>query len=99
MPLDRVIASQRGHLFPWVPVCLAFGIAGYFALPWEPGPLAIWGVAGLVGALVCLLRHSGESLSPVVLALTLVLVGAVLAGWRTGTRGGAGAGVSLLWSA
>lgn len=28
---------QRGHLFGWVPVCLAAGIGFYFVLPGEPG--------------------------------------------------------------
>ncbi|WP_323368571.1 hypothetical protein [Profundibacter amoris] len=34
-PLE-ILARQRGYLFPWVPVCLAFGIGIYFALPVEP---------------------------------------------------------------
>jgi competence protein ComEC len=39
------IERQRGHLFPWVPVVLAAGIAGYFALKSEPGA-ADWGWVG-----------------------------------------------------
>lgn len=34
--LERVLLSQRGHLFPWSPVMLALGISLYFSLPTEP---------------------------------------------------------------
>lgn len=29
----QVIARQRGHLFEWVPVCLAIGIGAHFSHP------------------------------------------------------------------
>lgn len=34
--IDATLLRQRGHLFPWVPVFLAFGIGWYFALRFEP---------------------------------------------------------------
>ena len=41
----RALERQRGHLFPWVPVCLACGIGVYFGLPVEPGA-EVWGALG-----------------------------------------------------
>ncbi|MDU8929742.1 ComEC/Rec2 family competence protein [Alisedimentitalea sp. MJ-SS2] len=35
--LEMVLLRQRGHLFAWVPVFLAFGIGLYFGLGFEPG--------------------------------------------------------------
>ncbi|AVO39253.1 ComEC/Rec2 family competence protein [Pukyongiella litopenaei] len=35
--IDAVLLGQRGHLFPWAPVCFGLGIATYFALRSEPG--------------------------------------------------------------
>ena len=51
----QVIARQRGHLFEWVPVCLAIGIGAYFSIRFEPTvaqwiALACVILAGLVGA-------------------------------------------------
>jgi len=80
--LTMLINGQRGHLFPWVPVCLAFGIGGYFSLPVEP-TLPQW--AGLLGVLVLLAliwlvwaRHNVG-----LIALWLVLGGLALAGLRS----------------
>ena len=33
--IGAIVLNQRGFLFPWVPVCLAAGIAFYFALSFE----------------------------------------------------------------
>ncbi|MGR3344903.1 MAG: ComEC/Rec2 family competence protein [Paracoccaceae bacterium] len=76
------LASQRGYLFCWVPVCLALGIGGYFALSSEP---TIWAYAGLsiLGAALCLLvRWTHENLRPLVVMLALVALGGLLAGVR-----------------
>ena len=61
--LVRVAAAldrQRGHLFPWVPVCFGIGIGVYFAWPGEP-PWWIYLAGTLVvpagGALA--MRHPG----------------------------------------
>lgn len=37
LTVDQALQRQRGHLLPWVPVCLSFGIATYFQIPAEPG--------------------------------------------------------------
>ncbi|MCR9085607.1 MAG: competence protein ComEC family protein [Rhodobacteraceae bacterium] len=82
MILSRVLDRQRGHLFCWVPVCLALGIGAYFMLPVEPGLREyLWLAAALVlvsGAAYLL----GRGAAPILVALALVGVGAGLAGLR-----------------
>ena len=34
--LDAMLQAQRGHLFPWVPVCFGLGIGLYFLVSNEP---------------------------------------------------------------
>lgn len=34
--LHRIIEPQRGHLFPWIPVCFGCGVGLYFCLTFEP---------------------------------------------------------------
>lgn len=83
MRLDAVIAPQRGHLFPWVPVFLAIGIGGFFALPIEFGPVVL-GFIALAGLMAGLASYRvPESWAPLVFALALIAVGLSLAGWRT----------------
>ena len=50
--IDTVLLTQRGHLFPWVPVMFAVGIGGYFSVPVEPGltEYAALGSLGLLAA-------------------------------------------------
>ncbi|ALG90560.1 MULTISPECIES: ComEC/Rec2 family competence protein [Actibacterium] len=76
------LEAQRGHLFGWVPVMLAAGIGGYFALPREPSAL-LWAALG-AGALLAGLavRLSGERRAPLFLALALTCAGSLLAGAR-----------------
>ncbi|NNK67149.1 MAG: DUF4131 domain-containing protein [Rhodobacteraceae bacterium] len=77
-----LVDAQRGHLFVWSPVCLGIGIGTYFALPQEPGLLG-WGmIASAFGGmfLACLYTRL---LVPILVALTLVLAGGLLAGART----------------
>ncbi|MBD0864353.1 MAG: ComEC/Rec2 family competence protein [Rhodobacteraceae bacterium] len=75
-------AIQCGHLFPWVPVCLALGIGVYFLLLFEP---LLW-VYALCGALAAVLAGYAavrQSLwSPLPIAVALVLAGFCLAGGR-----------------
>nr|WP_280517629.1 ComEC/Rec2 family competence protein [Falsirhodobacter halotolerans] len=76
------LAEVRGAMFPFLPVCLGLGIAGWFALPWEP---ARWVYAALAG-LVLLgggLTWRGPYLwQPVALALTFVALGFGVTGVR-----------------
>ncbi len=80
--LAETLLAQRGHLLLWVPICLSFGIGGWFALRVEPGAGFYW-ACGL-GALALLLAglFSGETHAPLFRALALVLCGALLAGAR-----------------
>ena len=76
------LARQRGYLFPWVPVCLAVGVGGYFALPREPdmpdyGFLAVFVLAGALT-----FTRWPERLRPVVMALMLVGAGVLIVGMR-----------------
>lgn len=80
--------SQRGHLFPWVPVWLAAGIGGFFALKVEPLPLHFVYVAGAGGLaflsallLPCVWRPLGW-------ALALMAAGFCLAGLRAHSQAG-----------
>lgn len=80
--LGAMIAAQRGHLFPWVPVCLACGIGGYFALRWEPGP-SHYLIATLMALVPGVLAgRAGVALGPVLWLCALIPAGGVLAGAR-----------------
>jgi competence protein ComEC len=75
--------AQRGHLFPWTPVLLAFGIGAYFLWPHEPGlwdyALAVaFGLAGLVAA-----RRLPEAGAPLGVAMVLVALGFGVAGGQS----------------
>ena len=80
--VEAGLLGQRGHLFPWVPVFLAIGIGGYFALRFEPPVWALIssGLGGLV--LICLHRWCGALSGTLLLAAGLVACGAALAGAR-----------------
>lgn len=79
---DQMLA-QRGHLVGWIPVCLAIGIGGYFALTFEPGQ-AHWIALGIAGCLSFVAsRFVGYAWAPVVVAVTLICLGAGLAKSRT----------------
>lgn len=82
---ESMIAPQRGHLFPWVPVCLALGIGAFFALRVEPGRDVLWLTAATACALIGIARRLGEHCSPLVIAVALVALGGALAGGRTET--------------
>ncbi|WP_339767287.1 ComEC/Rec2 family competence protein [uncultured Pseudosulfitobacter sp.] len=79
---EHAMLIQRGHLFHWVPVCLAIGIGGFFALRFEPD---IWLLAGAGTAAVALWllgRQMTEAFRPIPFALVLILAGALLAAVR-----------------
>ncbi|SFB80217.1 ComEC/Rec2 family competence protein [Tropicimonas isoalkanivorans] len=80
--LSAALLAQRGRLILWVPICLAFGIGGWFSLRIEPG-LAEYAACGLgAGALFLLGRQAGEGAAPLFWGIALVLCGALLAGAR-----------------
>ncbi|MFZ5961498.1 ComEC/Rec2 family competence protein [Thalassococcus sp. BH17M4-6] len=80
--VEAVLLGQRGHLFPWVPVCLAVGIGGYFALRVEP-PVWVLGASALAGVTLLIAeRRCGPVLAALLLAVGLMLCGLALAGAR-----------------
>ncbi|WP_235871931.1 ComEC/Rec2 family competence protein [Pelagimonas phthalicica] len=77
-----VMLAQRGHLFPWSPVCLAVGIGCYFALRVEP-QLWVLITLALCGLITVLLSaRVGPVFAPLLSALALAAVGFSLAGAR-----------------
>ncbi len=82
MALGDILDRQRGHLFPWSPVFYGIGIAGYFALRFEP-TRSHWTLIALAiaGGLMAGWR-AGDRLRPVLTALVLVLAGGCVAGAR-----------------
>ena len=80
--LAQMMQRQRGHLFGWVPVLLACGIGLYFSLRLEPAVIWLGVVAAVAAGLIVAARFAPEPLSPVILALALLLIGFDLAAWR-----------------
>lgn len=83
--VDRAVSgwlAQRGHLFPWAPVALGFGVGLYFALKAEPGA-AFYALAGGLALVAALLSwRAGVILSPLLWAAALVASGLCLGGLR-----------------
>ncbi|MDD7969705.1 ComEC/Rec2 family competence protein [Roseinatronobacter alkalisoli] len=80
--LTRGIAVQRGHLFLFVPVCLALGIGAYFSLPRDPAWTEWVALALGTGVLLAVLWVTPEDVAPLVLAVALVGTGLLVAGLR-----------------
>lgn len=77
--IEDAVLAQRGHFFPWVPVCLAFGIGLFFSLQVEPSrvmlPFIVLGA--FAGAILA--RHVGAVWAPFIWLVVLVSVGFALA--------------------
>jgi competence protein ComEC len=86
--LSLMMLQQRGHLFAWVPVCLACGIGCYFMLRVEPGLPVLIGLIGGAGVLIWAQRFLPEGVSPVVVACALGMIGFDLAALRAHAVGG-----------
>ncbi len=80
--IGAALQGQRGYLFPWVPVCLALGIGGYFLCPVEPSLLLLWGIGGGAACLFALGWIVPEGARPAVIALGLGMLGFSVAGAR-----------------
>lgn len=82
--LAETFDAQRGHLFPWAPVCFAVGIGLFFSLLFEPARGLLWGsaAAACAGLAVAALLP-GSRAAPLVAAVALVAAGFSVAGWRT----------------
>ena len=76
------IRAQRGALFGWVPVCLAFGIGGYFSLANEPSGMHLLALAMAAFVLAALAYVLTETARPFAVAALLICVGVLLAAVR-----------------
>lgn len=79
--LAEAVGRQRDRWFLWAPICLAAGIAGYFALPIEPH-LAAFGLAAAALAGLAAAALAGKY-QPLSLFLALVVAGFLLGKLRT----------------
>ena len=77
----EAVGQQRDRWFLWSPVCLAAGIAVYFALPVEP-QWHVFGLAAMAAAGLAAAALAGR-LQPLSLFMALVVAGFVLAKLRT----------------
>jgi competence protein ComEC len=86
--LSHTMQRQRGHLFGWVPVCMACGIGAYFSLTFEPDMtlVTILGGAGL--ACIVISRLMPETVAPLFVGLAFALIGFDLAVIRAHGVGG-----------
>jgi competence protein ComEC len=74
--------SQRGSLFPWVPVWLGCGVGLYFALRVEPPSVVLWACGAGALMLGLLALRGREWAAPLLLLCALVLAGVAIAGAR-----------------
>lgn len=81
--ITEILLRQRGHLFGWVPVCLALGVGLYFSLPAEPSVLVIGAVVFVILCFAGVARALPEQLSPLAVGAALICVGVLLASIRT----------------
>ncbi|WP_305968173.1 MULTISPECIES: ComEC/Rec2 family competence protein [unclassified Mameliella] len=79
--LAALLLGQRGHLFPWAPVCLATGIGVYFAIRAEPSATVLWACGG-IGCLALVQHRAGPLWGPLLGAVALAAAGFALAGVR-----------------
>ena len=78
-----MMLRQRGHLFNWVPVCLAAGIGWYFSLSEEPSVSALVATSLASAGLALLAWRLPEAAAPLATAMALVLAGLTLAAVRS----------------
>lgn len=80
----RPTALARGGLFLWLPVWLSFGIAIWFALPWEPGaPFYLLGAVMAAALALAGWRASWPDAARLAaLAGAVMLTGALVSGLR-----------------
>ncbi len=79
---DAAVLAQRGHLFPWTPVCLALGIGGYFLLRFEPDGAMLAGVAMLGSAAAAAALRWPGGLAALGSGWAMICLGLLLAAGR-----------------
>ncbi|MFS4579862.1 ComEC/Rec2 family competence protein [Phaeobacter sp. C3_T13_0] len=82
--IDRLLQSQRGDLFPWVPVLFGTGIGMFFALRFEPEAIQYFGLTSIAVVSLLLLWRGDRQDGVVFLgwAILLIVLGFAAAGWR-----------------
>lgn len=80
--VEDALLNQRGHLFPWSPVCLAIGIGLYFGLRFEPGPSLYLGLSALALLATWAGWRMREAWAPLAIGGALIAAGFLLAGAR-----------------
>ncbi len=80
--LETALWGQRGHLFPWVPVCLAAGIGLYFGLLVEPSQAVVPYLGAGIVALIGLALVWRVGWTPLIWAVVLIGLGFALAATR-----------------
>ncbi len=80
--VETALLTQRGHLFPWTPICLALGIGWYFSLRFEPEVELYAGVLAFALLALATARWMGAAWSPLATGLALIAMGFALAGAR-----------------
>ncbi len=83
--VETALLTQRGHLFPWSPICLAVGIGGYFGLRFEPAADLYVGVLAFALLLLAAARWIGVAWRPLAVGMALIATGFLLAGARAHT--------------
>lgn len=86
--IHYMLLCQRGHMFEWVPVCLAIGIGCYFSLRFEPDLLQHIALAALCAGFALISRWLGEAFAPLAIGICLCLVGFLVASARAHMVGG-----------
>ncbi len=84
MPFTDHLNAQHGRLFLWAPVCLSFGIGGYFSIRFEPamGLIQIICVACAVSGTILAFKWRSTNLL-ILRALFLIILGFLIAVLRT----------------
>jgi len=81
LPLAALLKA-RASLFPWIPVFIGLGIAGWFAAASEPGPNAYALAALICGTGLALRLRGPELLHPLAIAAACLALGWLAAGAR-----------------
>ncbi|KIC42838.1 competence protein [Ruegeria sp. ANG-R] len=80
--VETALLTQRGHLFPWSPVCLAVGIGWYFGLRFEPKADLYGGVLAFALLAIACTRWLRVAWRPLAIGMALIAAGFLLAGGR-----------------
>ena len=78
----QALQEARGLLFPWLPIFLACGIGGWFALPFEPGLPFYTGAGVVLAASVLAYRFGPELAHPLAIGVGAMALGVLAVGFR-----------------